>query len=150
AVWRGDTISISTIWLQLLQPISKCYRGDGTACASGDMANPWYKQVLILPTGYQDADYSQFWQDYDSIRNQMTHAGTTWSTQKAGQILFVGYWLPGPALGPTANFGAYVGPHPIRGYALTLSNDAVYSKVSDLHASAMPNLRPMGTLVIFN
>jgi len=144
------TITLSSAWLAYLHPVSKCFRGDGSPCLSGDMANPWFKQALILPTGYQDADYSQFWSDFDTIRNLMTHAGSSWSTQHANQMLFIGYWLPGPAPGPTANFGAYVGAHPIRGYALTLSNDAVYAEVANLKASALTNLRPMGTLVIFN
>jgi hypothetical protein len=146
----ASTITISAGWLQLLYPTSKCVRADGSACAAGDMTNATYKQIVILPTGYTSSDYSQYWDDFDTVRNLVTHADQSWSTQYASRLIFVGYWLPGNPLGPTANFGAYIGDHPVRGYALTLSNDAVYSKVADIKASALTTLNPIGTLVLFN
>jgi hypothetical protein len=143
-------INIGPILQYIVQPTTMCTRWNGTACAPGDMTNPSFRQILLLPAGYQEADRAQFWSDFATFRNKMANSGTVWSTQKRDRILWIGYFLPGDALGPSANFGAYIAPHPVRGLALTLSNQGVYDKVDELKATALTTLNPMGTMVIFN
>ncbi len=150
AVTTVKSITIASWWQWILKPTWKCERWDHTACTTTDLANPWYRQIVLLPTGYQEADRDQFFSDFDTVVQQMANAGSVWSTTKRNQILWVGYFLPGDALGPTANFGAYIAPHPVRGLALTLSNQAVYDKVASLKSTAIAQLNPMGVMVIFN
>lgn len=142
--------SIPTWWWTVFQPTWLCEHWDGTACTSAELGNSWYRQVVMVPTGYQEADRAQFWTDFHTIRGQMANAGTTWSTQKRGQILWIGYFIPGAALGPSSNFGADIAPHPVRGLALTLSNQAVYDKIAQIQSTSMGSMRPMGVLVLFN
>ena len=89
--------SIPTWWWTVFQPTWLCEHWDGTACTGAELGNSWYRQVVMVPTGYQEADRAQFWTDFHTIRGQMANAGTTWSTQKRGQILWIGYFIPGAA-----------------------------------------------------
>jgi len=149
-VKAATTITLNPIWIYwLLYPTWKCVHADGTSCTTAEMQNPWYKQILFIPTGYQESDRVQFWNDFDTLRTQMTNAGNAWSTQKKNQILWVGYFLPGNPLGPTANFAADIEKHPVRGLALALNLGSVYNQVASLQAS-VTGLRPLGTMVIFN
>jgi len=143
-------VALPPWWVLYFQPTWLCEHWDGTSCTSAELANPWYRQILLLPTGYQEADRAQFWTDFHTMRTQMANAGNTWSTQKRNQILWIGYFVPGDPLGTTANFGGFIAPHPVRGLALTLSNQAVYDKVASIQSTTLASLRPMGTMVIFN
>lgn len=138
-------------WWWTLFITSKCQFWDGTPCTSADMANPYYRQILILPSGFAESERADFWTEFDKIRSQMATAGNVWSTQYRNKILWVGYFIPGGALNtPTANFGAAVLTHPVRGYALSLSQDQVRSKVAEIKAGSLPNLSPLGVGVLFN
>jgi hypothetical protein len=152
----SSTISISQlgpiqipIWW--FKPNWKCVHWNHTPCSSTEMANPWYRQVLILASGFQDADYDVYWSEFDRVVDMMTNAGTVWSTQKRDQLLFFGYFTVGGALNTdTATFGGAVNPHPIRGFALTLSNDAVYNQVDNVIRKEITHLHPLGVGVLFN
>ncbi len=136
------------------QPTYQCITADGAACQSWQLQNGWYKQVLIMPSGYADADYGQFFTDFKTTVQLMTSAssaGTSWSVQKRSQLLFIGYFVSGGALGdPSAAFGGKIATHPIRGYATSLDQQSVYSKVDAIRAGEITSLRPIGAAVIFN
>jgi len=145
--------SVSFTSVYLVAPTWKCRRADGTTCTDTDLANPYYKQIVILPTGFSDSEKWTFWSEFDRIVNQMTgtSAGTTWSAQKKSRLLFVGYFVSGGALGTsTAAFKAKVASHPIRGYALTLDQASVYSKADEIRYYTLPHLKPFTVGVLFN
>src|SRR5262249_17640584 len=147
----GAPIIILPTWFWPYFVTSKCQFWDGTACTSADMANPYFKQILILPSGFADSERADFWSEFGKIRKHMATAGNVWSTQYRRKILWVGYFVPGGPLNtPTANFGAAVLEHPVRGYALSLSQDQVRAKVSAIKATSLPNLNPLGVGVLFN
>jgi hypothetical protein len=127
-------------------PAWKCARGDGSACTRQDLANRAQRQILVMPTGYADTpeDRAAFWIDFDTVVAQLSNTGKVWSTQKKTQLLYVGYFASG------ATFGGSVAPHPVRGYALTLSQDAVYAQVDALRGTLLPELLPMAVGVVFN
>jgi hypothetical protein len=146
----GTYTPISPVWIT---PVItwKCTRGDGTSCSRSDLANPWYRQIVILPTGYTDAERNTFWTDFDKIRQGMSNAGSAWSTQKRNQLLYVGYFVAGGALNTaTSTFGGKVAAHPVRGYALSASSDAVSQKIAAIASADIPELKPMGVAVLFN
>jgi hypothetical protein len=132
----------------------KCVHATGAACSAADLASPALKQIVILPSGFAEADRGTFWSEFDktvSLMTQQGTAGTTWSVQRASQLLFVGYFIPGGALGtPQAVFGGVVATHPIRGYALSLSQSAVYSQIDAIRQTDIAQLRPFGAAVMFN
>ena len=135
-------------------PTWKCVKSDGSSCGAAEMGNPYYQQVVILPSGFAQGEISAFWADFDKTVALITSpasAGSSWSVQRAGQILFVGYFLPGGPLGSdSATFGGKVAPHPIRGYALSLSQAAVYAQIDSIRYWTLPQLRPFGAAVLFN
>ena len=135
-----------------LYPTWKCVKADGSYCGATEMANPYYKQVLILSTGFADSERPAFWADFDKTVSLMTYsAGTSWTAQRASQILYIGYFIPGGALGAAdAVFGGKVAQHPIRGYALSLAQSAVYSQIDSIRYWTIPQLRPIGAAVLFN
>jgi hypothetical protein len=137
-----------------LYPTWKCVKADGSYCGATELANPYYKQVIILSSGFTEADRPAFWQDFDKTVALVTNpasAGTAWTAQRASQLLYVGYFIAGGPLGdPTATFGGKVAPHPIRGYALSLSQSAVYSQIDAIRYWVIPQLRPIGAAVMFN
>ena len=138
-------------WIYLIQPTWKCRRWDLTACTNSDLANPAYRQLLIMPSGYTESDRAAFWTDFDTLITRMSNAGTVWTTTKRDRILYVGYFTGGGALGtPTAAFGGAVLAHPIRDFALTLSLEAVQAKVAEVKATTISNLKPMAVQVILN
>jgi hypothetical protein len=129
----------------------KCKRWNGESCSTTDFSSPIYRQILVMPTGYTLAEAPQFWNDFDTFIAQMSNAGTAWSTLKRDRLLYVGYFVDGGALNTsTAAFGGAVFPHPIRDYALNVSNEAVRSKVSQIQATEIPLLKPMGVQTILN
>jgi hypothetical protein len=129
----------------------ECLRGDGRACSAADLADSALRQILVMPAGYTEAEREAFWEDLELLIADASNLGSVWSTQKKDQILYVGYFTGGGALGtPEATFGGAVLPHPVRDYALTLSLDAVISKVNEIRASEIPELRPMGVAILFN
>ena len=134
------------------QPQWKCRHADGSECLPGDLQNPWYRQVLILATGFQTSDYDAFFTDFDTSVNLITDsssAGDTWSVQKRDQLLFVGYFTSGGPLGDTATFSGRVFPHPIRGWATTLDQKSVYARVQQLQGE-IAGLAPISCAVMFN
>ena len=147
---------VSASVLEHLEPIVvtfRCRKADGSGCSSADMNNSSLRQILILPTGYAESERDDFWDDFDTMVDQMTGggAGSSWTVTKSNLLRFVGYFEPSGELGTAqAAFGAKVPPHPIRDYALSLSQSAVYDYVDDLTATAVPNLNPFGAIVIFN
>ena len=135
-------------------PTWKCVKADGSACGAAEMSNSYYKQIVIMPSGYGQGDIGTFWGDFDrtvSLMTQASSAGSSWSVQRASQLLFIGYFIAGGPLGdPSATFGGMVAPHPIRGYALSLSQSAVYSQIDSIRYWSIPQLRPFGAAVVFN
>ncbi|HEY5951971.1 MAG TPA: hypothetical protein VIV40_41025 [Kofleriaceae bacterium] len=128
----------------------KCVHGNGTPCTSQDLASPWYRQVLVMPTGFEEQDRGAFFADFDTLVRGLGASGNAWSAQKRDQLLYVGYFVASDPLGPTAAFGGYVAAHPVRGYALSLHNDAVYAKVESIRTSELPALRPLAVAVLYN
>lgn len=138
-------------WIYILKPTWQCKRWDLSVCPSSELANPAYRHILIMPSGYTEEDRSAFWTDFDTIVTAMSNSGTTWSTVKRDRIRYIGYFTGGGALGtPEAAFGGAVMAHPIRDYALTLNLDAVKAKVDEIRLNVLPSLRPMGVLTILN
>jgi hypothetical protein len=135
-------------------PTWKCVKADGTGCGAAELSNPYYKQIVILPSGFADTEIAAFWSEFDktvSLMSSAGSAGSSWSVQRASQILYVGYFIGGGPLGSsTATFGGKVAPHPIRGYALSLSQNAVYAQIDSIRYWTIPQLRPFGAAVIFN
>jgi hypothetical protein len=146
------TSLVSYPWLiYFLQPTAKCLKWDLTRCTNADLGNPWYRQIVIMPSGYTEDERADFWTDFDTIVTQMSNAGTVWSTTKRDKILYVGYFTGGGPLGaPDAAFGGAVLAHPIRDFALTLSLEAVKAKINEIKSTTYSNLRPMGVQVILN
>jgi len=139
----------------LLSPMTwKCVHADGTSCTTDELNSCWYKQLLILPSGFEESDRDVFWSEFDktvSLVSSAGSAGSSWSVQKASQLLFIGYFVPGGVLGSdTATFGGKIAVHPIRGFATSLSQAAVYAFVDQIRASDIPQLGPMGAGVLFN
>ncbi|HXU72227.1 MAG TPA: hypothetical protein VN947_23045 [Polyangia bacterium] len=149
---------------QLLSPITiklppiawlplnwKCVHANGASCASSELTNPWYKQVFITSTGFADSERNDFFSEFDRIVGMMTTAGSVWSTQMKDRLLFIGYFTPGGALGtPQAAFGGLVAKHPIRGYATSLSQAAVYAKIAQIAANEIHGLNPFTAGVLFD
>jgi len=149
-----DTGTInSPVVYAALPTIWKCVKASGGFCGANELANGWYKQVVILPAGFAEADRAAFWSEFDKMvvtAGDAAKAGSSWTVTKKSQILYVGHFSPsGPLNTASAIFGAKVAPHPVRGYALSLSQNAVYAKVDQIRAD-IPNLRPFGVGVLFN
>lgn len=145
------TIRLPPIWW--LPVTWKCVHANGQSCATGELTNPWYKQVFLTSAGFADAERNDFWSEFDRIVAFMTgpSAGNAWSVQERDRLLFVGYFVPGGALGaPDAAFGALIAQHPIRGYATSLSQAAVYAKIAQIAASDVRGLNPFSAGVLFN
>ena len=104
-----------------------------------ELRSGWYKQVVVLPSGFADTDRDTFFSEFDRGVSLMTSgatAGSSWSVQRRDQILFIAYFLAGGALGTAdATFGGQIARHPIRGYALSLSNQSVYSMIASIRRS---------------
>jgi hypothetical protein len=129
----------------------KCTKGSGGPCSSSDMANPAYKQILLLPAGFAEAERSTFFSEFDRMVDLMSNqAGTAWSAQQKAKLLYIGYFVAGgPINSATAAFQAKIPPHPVRGFATSLDQDAVYAKVGEIQRS-LTHLRPLGVGVLFN
>lgn len=138
-------------------PTKKCKRGDGSDCAWSDLATPGMKQIVVLSAGYTDV--TKFWTDFDEVVNQMggPASGNSWSVLKKNQLMYVGYFTGGgPTKKPTdtgpstASFGAAVATHPVRGYALTVDQQAVISFVENRLKSSLPHLRPASVAILMD
>lgn len=130
-----------------------CQHADRSPCAAGDLTNPRYKQIVVLSTGFAEADRGSFWQKFDTFVAQTTapNAAGVWSVQRKDQLLFVGFFTGGGALGTsTASFGAKVLAHPIRGLSLSYRQGDVYSLIDGLPARQYPALSPFAAAVLFN
>lgn len=131
----------------------KCVHADGRSCVAGELDNPWFKQVFITSTGFAESERNVFWSEFDRIVGMMTgpDAGSVWSAQQRDRLLFVGWFEPGGPLGaPDAAFGGKIAQHPIRGYATSLSQAAVYDKIAALAANQIHGLAPFAAGVLFN
>ena len=130
----------------------KCVHANGQSCAAGELTNPWFKQVFLTSAGFADAERNDFWSEFDRIVSMMTtQAGNVWSVQERDRLLFVGYFVAGGALGaPDAAFGASIARHPIRGYATSLSQAAVYAKIDSIKTNEIHGLAPFTAGVLFN
>jgi hypothetical protein len=151
SLWRN--ISIAE-WAVIFNPVVtwKCEHWDHSQCNYADYSNPSMKQVVLFSAGFQDSERDTFWQKFDLAINQMvgSGAGNVWTVQKKTQLLFIGYFTGGGALGTdTSTFGAKVMVHPIRGYGLTLRQADVYTKV-DAMKSEIPHLNPFTAGVLMN
>jgi hypothetical protein len=144
---------IQTInWSQFLTaPKWKCRTGTGATCGKAHLANPYYRQIVFMSSGYTDSEGWDFYKDFDIFIDKMGTAGTVWSAQKKDRILYVGYFTGGGALNtPTAAFDGAVLAHPIRDYALSASNQKVISKINAIRSSEIPELKPFGVQLILN
>jgi hypothetical protein len=149
----SSTITLATYDWWWWPVVWKCKHANGQSCTSTEMANPWFKQVFITSTGFAESERNDFWAEFDRIIGFMTgpDAGSVWSVQQRDRLLFVGYFVPGGALGAAdAAFGGQIAQHPIRGYATSLQQDAVYAKIAAITASEIPALRPFSAGVLFN
>lgn len=151
---RAQVLSPITIKLPPIAwlPLNwKCVHANGASCASSELTNAWYKQVFITSTGFADSERADFFSEFDRIVGMMTTAGSVWSTQMKDRLLFIGYFTPGGALGtPDAAFGGLVAKHPIRGYATSLSQSAVYAKIAQIAANEIHGLNPFTAGVLFD
>ncbi len=81
-------------------------------------------------------------------RMSSDQAGNAWSVQKREQILYIGYYTGGGALGSeTATFGAHIIEDPVGLPTLAARDDEVYRFVEEAQMQ-MPWLRPLGTAVL--
>jgi hypothetical protein len=129
----------------------KCVHADGTSCAAGDLTNGWFKQVFITSTGFEEPERNDFWNEFDRIVGFMSNGGGVWSTQERDRMIFVGYFTPGGPLGSDgAAFGGKIAVHPIRGYATSLSQQAVYDKIAEIATYEIGGLQPFTAGVLFN
>lgn len=138
-------VSFATTW--------KCTRGDGTACGRKDLGNSYYRQILILSSGFASSERDAFFTDFDKTVSLVggPSAGNAWTVERRARLLYVGVFVSGGGLGTsTAAFGGLVARHPIRGFALSLSQGAVYAKVDAIRAELLPELNPLATAVLFN
>lgn len=134
-----------------IQPTWKCRRGDGVTCSTTEMANPAYRQIVVLSTGYQETERAQFWADFDVLVARMANTGTVWSTMKRDKILYVGYFVGGGAVNTaTASFNGAVATGLGGKPTLDVSLPAVTAKIAELTANALPSLKPMAVDVLFN
>jgi hypothetical protein len=143
--------AFAPIYFPIFRPDWKCEHWDHSACAAGELTNGWYKQVFVTTSGFASTDYDTFFSEFDRIVDFMSNAGNVWSTQYRTRLLFIGYFYPGgPINDPTATFGGKIAPHPIRGYATSLSQTAVYDKIAQIAASEITGLKPFTAGVLFN
>jgi hypothetical protein len=136
----------------LLPPTWECVHWNGQPCASGELTNPWFKQVFLTSTGFAESERSDFWSEFDRIVAMMTtQAGNVWSVQQRERLLFVGYFVAGGPIGAAdAAFGASIPRHPVRGYATSLSQQAVYDKIAQIAGNQIYGLKPFTAGVLFN
>ncbi len=148
----GEQLSQAIINITMTTPW-KCEHYDHRVCTNAELANPYYKQIPIFSAGFQDGDRITFFNAFDAIIDSAVGAGAgnVWTVQKKAQLLFIGYFTGGGALAdPTSTFGAEVMVHPIRGWGLTLRQDDVYTKIGQMQAGEINNLRPFAAGVLFN
>ena len=137
-----------------LLPAWTCKTGTGASCTAEQLDNPTtYRQIVIFPTGYTSAEKGRFYTDAETLRVKMvdTPGTTVWSEAQRSKLLFLNYWVGGGELGtPTSAFGGKVFPHPIRGYALTMNQDAAIAKVNAIRNSTIPEIKPAVLTILFD
>ncbi len=139
-------------------PVFWCKTGSGQVCSASQLSDTFHNRlVVLLPTGFTESEYSVFRQEFDHfISNVSENDPRLYATQHKENLLYVGFWLPGGALGtPTSVFGGKVAKHPIRGLALTLRQDDVINVVETrLRTEAFSKLgftsNPSAVMVLFN
>ncbi len=129
----------------------RCLRANGTSCGTVDLGNRSLRQILILPTGFSEAERDTFWSEYQRIVTLATgpEAGRAWTAQRKDQLLFVGVFIAGGPLGSGALFSGRIAPHPVRGFATALDQAAVRTRVDAIRAT-LPALSPLAVGVLFN
>lgn len=136
------------------RPEWRCVKTNGSACTAADIANPAYRHIVIPSTGFNGSAGKQaFYDDLSFAISLMTDpasAGTSWTAQKRDKILWFGFYTAGGDLGTDqATFKAAISPHPIRGYATNLDQNAVYQWMEQQRAT-IPNLKPLAVAVFYN
>lgn len=130
-----------------------CRTGTGATCSSNHLANPFYRQILVLPTGYTSSEKAKFFTDVEAMRVKMSDApgSAIYSEQYRDRILYIAYWVSGGDLSTASSaFGGKIFAHPVRGEALTMNQDAVNAKVNEIRASTIPALAPGAVAVVFD
>jgi hypothetical protein len=129
-------------------------QGDVMPATSQELANPGqYRQVFIVPTGYQDADTDRFISDFHVMIQKMgTQSDRVYTAEYRARIVYIAQWLPGGALGSAQpNFGASLFNHPVRGgKGLTLSQSKVFKAVDTFKQTKLPAFAPLAAMVLFN
>lgn len=130
-----------------------CKTGTGFRCTDAELADPVrYRQVLVLPTGFTSDEYQVFRSEFNRfVTNVVSASDDLYAGMHKDQILFVGYWMPGGALGTmNAIFGGRVAQHPIRGKALTLRQGEVFTAVDQIRRDTIHALTPWSVMILFN
>jgi hypothetical protein len=130
-----------------------CLTGAGLPCTPSELADPVeYRQVLVLPTGYQAGEADAFRATVEKLIWSTSQIdGPVYSSRYRDRLLYIGHWVPGGALGTAeAAFAGRVSAHPIRGKALSLDQARVHAEVETLQATTAPWLRPWGVAIVFN
>ncbi|MBT6325261.1 MAG: hypothetical protein HOJ35_04780 [Bdellovibrionales bacterium] len=125
-----------------------CITGGGSSCSELELSQPkLYKQILVLPTGYQENEKEKFIKDFNSFVMKMSTAGeNVYSQIHKDQIFYIYKWVPGGAMdSKETSFDAQVLPHPIRkNFGLVINQNKIHDFV-DSH-----NISPWAVTVIFN
>lgn len=129
-----------------------CFKGDGSNCMPEDLRNKTLSQVLIFPTGYQKTEQIKFYDDFAKVISFMSNTdGSIYASVYKSKMIYIGFWMPGDALGGYgANFAAKIGKHPVRGNAVQLNSNDVYSTIGVLRSRYYKNLRPWAVAVLLN
>lgn len=134
-------------------PIWWCMTGDGRICLESELADPVrFRQIVVFPSGFRTGEESAFRDSYEQLLESVTRLpADVYSSSYRSQLLYIGVWLPGAALGkPGALFSGAILKHPTRGKALALRLQAVQGKVEELRKDSIPQLRPWSVLILFN
>jgi len=132
----------------------KCFTHEQKVCGANDLSkSSGKKQILIVPTGYQDADKADFEGRVQEYITAMTGVGSNvFSDKYKNQFVFVSIWIPGKDFASKeANFGAELIPHPIRqGFGIVLDEDKVDSALNELKRVHTRQLSPLTIITVFN
>ncbi|MGK5087204.1 hypothetical protein WDW86_06565 [Bdellovibrionota bacterium FG-2] len=134
-----------------------CKTGSGQVCTASQLGDPaHYPLMAVLPTGFTEGEYATFRQEFDHlIANISENDERLYTTQYKANFLYLGFWLPGGALGSAdSTFGGKIAKHPIRGLALTLRQEKVIEVVDTKVGEALSTLgysvAPQAVMVLFN
>jgi hypothetical protein len=135
--------------VRTIAPTFACKKADKTPCTTTDLANPYYRQIVVIGAGYTSSDNALFWKHFDATIDALTtpNAGNVWSVQKRSQLLFVGDFVAGAPLGSDAAFGARTVPRADGRYGLSLRREDVVAEIDRLWQK---NVHPMAVAVLFD